>query len=103
MLQGTYEKITPSEGDTTSGVPRSAPKERTSVGQEILLHTPVKDNGIQWSFRSRSNLMPLVHRCGRVNCDVFRLCLLPATFSFREKFVDDLGIMTIDAITISAT
>ena len=47
--------------------------------------------------------MPLVHRCGGVNCDVFRLGLLPATFSFREKFVDDLGVMTIDPTTISAT
>lgn len=104
MLQETYEKITPSERDATFRVPRSAPKERASIGQEILLYTPIEDNGIQWSLRSGSNLMPLVHCCGGVNCDVLRLGLLPAALSVREKFVNDSGVMAVDpSTTVSVT
>jgi len=60
-LRGTYEKVTSPERDATFGVPRSAPKEGASIGQEILLDTPVKDDRIERSFRARSDLVPLVH------------------------------------------
>ena len=60
-LHGTYEKIASPERDSTFGVPRSAPKEGASIGQEILLDTPVKDDRIQWPFRARGDLVPLVY------------------------------------------
>lgn len=100
--QGTYEKITPSERDTTFRIPRSAPKERTSIGKEILLHASIKDDRVQRPFGSRSDLVPLVHRRGGVNRNVFRLGLLPATLGIGEKFVDNSGVVTIDPITTSA-
>ena len=46
--------------------------------------------------------MPLVHRCGGVNRDVFRPGLLPAPLSVREKFVDNSRVVTVDPTTISA-
>lgn len=46
--------------------------------------------------------MPLVHRRGGVNCDVFRLGLLPATLSVREKLVDNSRAVTINPTSISA-
>ena len=101
--QGTYEKITPSERDTTFRVPRSAPKERAGIGKEIFLHAPIEDDGIQRPFGSRSNLVPLVHGRGRVNCDVFRLGLLPATLGIGEKLVDDSRVVAVDPTTTSAT
>lgn len=47
--------------------------------------------------------MPLVHRCGGVNCDVFRLGLPPATLGVREKLVDNPMVVAIDPETISIT
>jgi hypothetical protein len=94
--QGTYEKITPSERDTTFRVPRSAPDERSSIGKEILLHAPIKDDGIQRPFWSRSNLVPLVRRRGGVDRNVFRLGLPPATFGICEKLVDDSRVVAVD-------
>jgi len=96
-LRGTYEKIAPSERNTTFGVPRSAPKEGAGIGQEILLDAPVKNDRIQWSFGTRSNLVPLVHCCRGVNCDMFRLRLLPATLGVRKKLVDDFWAVAEDS------
>jgi len=45
--------------------------------------------------------MPLVHRRGGVNCNVFRLGLPPATFGVRKKFVDNSRVVTVDPATIS--
>lgn len=45
--------------------------------------------------------MPLVHRRGGVDCNVFRLGLPPATLGVREKFVDNSRVVTIYPATVS--
>ena len=99
---GTYEKITPSKRDTSFRVPRSAPKERTSIGKEILFHAPIKDDGIQRPFWSRSNLVPLIHRRRGVNRNVFRLGPPPATLGISEKLIDNSRVVAVDPITTSS-
>ena len=97
----TYEKITPAERDTTLRVPRPAPEERTGIGQEIFFDTPIKEDRIQRSFGTRSDLMPLVRHRRGVNCNLFRFCLLPAAFSVREEVINNPLVVTIDPATTS--
>ena len=46
--------------------------------------------------------MPLVHRCRGIDCNLFRLCRPPATFSVRKELVNNPRVVTVDSTTVSA-
>lgn len=47
--------------------------------------------------------MPLVHRRGGVDRNLFRLCLSPTTLSICKEVVDNFWVVAIDPATASVT
>ena len=63
----TYEKVAPSERDSTLRVPFFTIQEVEGVLENGLFHTRVEDDGSEGAFRTRGDETPFVPRVGRVD------------------------------------
>ena len=63
----TYEKVAPSERDSTLRVPFFTIQEVEGVLENRLFHTRVEDDGSEGAFRTRGDETPFIPRVGRVD------------------------------------